>query len=136
LYLLLNTQEEMTMAELLTPEVTIRELFAATDAKDVAANAAYLTEDIELRFGNNEPVIGKVDYEAMSTQFYASLKSLRHEIHSLWTVDDDVVITEMTVHYERLDGQRLSLPCANIFRLRDGLVADYRIFMDVNPVFA
>ena len=42
----------------------------------------------------------------------------------------------MTVHYERLDGQRLSLPCANIFRLRDGLIADYRIFMDINPVFA
>jgi ketosteroid isomerase-like protein len=129
-------QEEMTMAEVLTPEVTIRELFAATDAKDVAANAAYVTDDVELRFGNNEPVVGKVAYEAMSTQFYASLKSLRHEIHSLWTVEDDVVITEMTVHYERLDGQQLSLPCANIFRLRDGLVADYRIFMDVNPVFA
>ena len=68
--------------------------------------------------------------------FFASLKGLRHEIHSVWTVDGDVVITEMTVHYERLDGQQISLPCANIFRLRDGLIADYRIFMDVAPLFA
>jgi ketosteroid isomerase-like protein len=126
----------MAMVELLTPETTIRELFAATDAKDVVANAAYVADDIELRFGNNEPVVGKAAYEAMSKEFYASLKSLRHEIHSLWTEDDDVVITEMTVHYERLDGRQLSLPCANVFRLRDGLVADYRIFMDINPVFA
>jgi ketosteroid isomerase-like protein len=126
----------MAMVELLTPEKTIRELFAATDAKDVAANAAYLTDDIELRFGNNEPVVGKAAYKAMSTEFYASLKGLRHEIHSLWTVDEDVVITEMTVHYERLDGQQVALPCANVFRLRDGLVWDYRIFMDINPVFA
>ena len=44
------------MVELLSPEKTIRELFATTDAKDVDANAAYLTDDIELRFGNNEPV--------------------------------------------------------------------------------
>jgi hypothetical protein len=35
-----------------------------------------------------------------------------------------------------IEGQRLSLPCANIFRLRDGLVADCRIFMDIKPVFA
>jgi ketosteroid isomerase-like protein len=124
------------MVEVLSPEKTIRELFATTDAKDVEANAAYLTDDIELRFGNNEPVVGKAAYIAMSKEFFASLSSLRHEIQSVWTVEDDVVITEMTVHYERLDGQRLSLPCANIFRLRDGLVADYRIFMDINPVFA
>jgi ketosteroid isomerase-like protein len=124
------------MVEVLSPERTIRELFATTDAKDVEANAAYLTDDIELRFGNNEPVVGKAAYIAMSKEFFASLSSLRHEIQSVWTVDEDIVITEMTVHYERLDGQRLSLPCANIFRLRDGLVADYRIFMDINPVFA
>ncbi len=124
------------MVEVLSPEKTIRELFATTDAKDVEANAAYLTDDIELRFGNNEPVVGKAACIAMSKEFFASLSSLRHEIQSVWTVEDDVVITEMTVHYERLDGQRLSLPCANIFRLRDGLVADYRIFMDINPVFA
>jgi ketosteroid isomerase-like protein len=124
------------MVELLSPEKTIREMFVTTDARDVEANAAYLTEDVELRFGNNEPVVGKPAYVATSTGFFASLKSLRHEIHSVWTVDGDVVITEMTVHYERLDGQQLSLPCANIFRLRDGLIADYRIFMDVNPVFA
>jgi ketosteroid isomerase-like protein len=124
------------MVELLSPENTIRELFATTDAKDVEANAAYLTDDVELRFGNNEPVVGKAAVIAMSKEFFGSLSSLRHEIQSVWTVEDDVVITEMTVHYERLDGQRLSLPCANIFRLRDGLVADYRIFMDINPVFA
>lgn len=124
------------MVELMTPETTIRELFAAVDTREVAATAAYVADDIELRFGNNEPVIGKAAYEAMSKEFYGSLKGLRHEIHSIWTVEDRVVITEMTVHYERLDGQQLSLPCANIFRLRDGLVADYRIFMDINPVFA
>jgi ketosteroid isomerase-like protein len=124
------------MLGVLSPETRIRELFATTDAKDVAANATHVTDDVQLRFGNNEPVVGKDDYIAMSKEFYESLESLRHEIHALWTVDDDTVITEMTVHYERLDGQRLSLPCANIFRLRDGLIADYQIFMDINPVFS
>jgi ketosteroid isomerase-like protein len=124
------------MVELLTPETTVRELFAAIDARDVAASTAYVTDDIELRFGNNDPVIGRAAFEAMSKDFHASLKGIRHEIRSLWVVDDSVVITQMCVHYERLDGGQLSLPSANIFRLRDGRVADYRIFMDINPVFA
>ena len=124
------------MVEVLSPEKTIRELFATTDAKDVEANAAYLTDDIELRFGNNEPVVGKAAYIAMSKEFFASLSSLRHEIQSVWTVEDDVVITEMTVHYERLDGQTLSLSCCNLFNTRDGRVHDYRVYMDINPVFA
>lgn len=124
------------MVELLTQETTVRELFASVDARDVAASSAYVTDDIELRFGNNDPVIGRAAFEAMSKDFHASLKSIRHEILSLWVVDESVVITQMCVHYERLDGGQLSLPSANIFRLRDGRVADYRIFMDINPVFA
>jgi hypothetical protein len=27
------------------------------------------------------------------------------------------------------------LPCCNVFRLRDGFVADYRVYMDINPVY-
>jgi ketosteroid isomerase-like protein len=124
------------MPNVLTPEARIRDLFATTDAQDVEANAEHVTDDVVLRFGNNDPVVGKEAYIEMSRNFHASLTGLRHEILSLWTVDDDTVITEMIVHYERLDGQKLSLPCANVFRLRGGLVKDYQIFMDISPVFA
>jgi hypothetical protein len=33
-----------------------------------------------------------------------------------------------------LDGAEPRLPCCNVFRLRDGLVADYRVYMDISPV--
>ena len=124
------------MPNVLTPEARIRDLFATTDSQDVEANAEHVTDDVVLRFGNNDPVVGKEAYKEMSRGFHASLAGLRHEILSLWTIDEDTVITEMSVHYERLDGQKLSLPCANVFRLRDGLVKDYQIFMDITPVFA
>jgi ketosteroid isomerase-like protein len=51
-------------------------------------------------------------------------------------VERGTVIAVMTVHYERLDGQKLSLPCCNLFGTRDGRVHDYRVYMDINPVFA
>jgi ketosteroid isomerase-like protein len=124
------------MTQTLTPADLIREVFAATDRQDVDANAALMHDDVVLRFGNGEPVVGKSAFIETSRDFHASLAGIRHEITSLWTVGDDTVITEMLVHYERLDGGRLTLPCANIFRLRDGLVADYRIFMDIGPVYA
>ena len=40
----------------------------------------------------------------------------------------------MDVYYRRLDGRELTLPCCNLFRVRDGLVDTYVIYMDVNPV--
>jgi ketosteroid isomerase-like protein len=45
------------------------------------------------------------------------------------------VIAELRVHYRRLDGAELTLPCCNVFRLRDGAVADYRVYMDITPAY-
>ena len=53
----------------------------------------------------------------------------------MWS-DVDAVIVELKVHYTRLDGTELTLPCCNVFRLRDGAVADYRVYMDITPVYA
>jgi ketosteroid isomerase-like protein len=50
----------------------------------------------------------------------------------MWSVDD-VVITEMAVDYERLDGRKVTLPCCNVFRVRDGLISDYRVYLDIGP---
>jgi hypothetical protein len=46
------------------------------------------------------------------------------------------VIAELDVHYQRLDGRRVTLPCCNVFRVRDGLVSDYRVYLDIGPVYA
>ena len=46
------------------------------------------------------------------------------------------ISVELEVRYTRLDGKELTLPCRNVFRIRDGLVSDYRSYMDINPVYA
>ena len=67
--------------------------------------------------------------------FFASVASFHHTVTNVWN-DVDAVITELKVHYTRLDGAELTLPCCNVFRIRDGAVADYRVYMDINPVYA
>jgi hypothetical protein len=44
----------------------------------------------------------------------------------VWS-DRDALIAELEVDYTRLDGRELTLACCTVFRLRDGLVADYRV---------
>jgi limonene-1,2-epoxide hydrolase len=46
------------------------------------------------------------------------------------------VVAILDVHYRRLAGRELKLPCCNVFRVSDGVVGDYRIYLDVNPVMA
>jgi 2-polyprenyl-6-methoxyphenol hydroxylase-like FAD-dependent oxidoreductase/ketosteroid isomerase-like protein len=116
----------------------IRELFAALDGGDIETALGFMTEDVAFRFGSAEPTIGRAAVAANAAAMADAIASLSHDILAVWTTGepDPAVICEMAVTYRRHDGTRLTLPCANIFRLRDGRIADYRIYMDVNPVFA
>ena len=118
-------------------ESQIRRLFEAVDDKDTAYYLGHhFADDVTFRFGNADVVEGRPAVVATCETFLAGIAGIRHEIEQLWQVDADRVVAVMTVHYEKLDGGRLSLPCANTFRVRDDEVSDYRIYMDITPVFA
>jgi ketosteroid isomerase-like protein len=123
------------VAQVLSPADLVRSVFAALDAKDPAAVTAQMTDDVRMRFGNQAIVEGKARFLEATESFVASIKAIRHEISSMWSLDD-VVIAEMDVHYQRLDGKKVTLPCCNVFRVRDGLVSDYRVYLDIGPVYA
>jgi ketosteroid isomerase-like protein len=118
-----------------TPSEQIRRVFAAFDAKDVLALAGFMTEDVRVRLGNAEPVEGKSAFVDAVNAFLGSVAGFRHEVLNVWS-DGDAVIAEFDVHYIRLDKRKVTLPCCNVFRLRDGLVSEYRSYIDATPVFA
>jgi ketosteroid isomerase-like protein len=113
-----------------------REILAAVDSGDVDALLRHVTDDIRLQFGNAEVVTGRSAFEAAARAFVQSIAAIRHELLDLWEVEGGTIIAVMMVHYKRLDGQELSLPCCNLLGTRAGRVYDYRIYMDINPVFA
>jgi ketosteroid isomerase-like protein len=122
----------------MTPqESTVRELFAALDAGDIESALGLMTEDVAFRFGSADPVVGHAAFAAQVATIAGAIASISHRLLGVWTTGepDPAVICEMTVTYRRHDGSELILPCANVFRLRGGRIADYRIYMDVNPVF-
>ena len=116
----------------------VRELFTAIDSGDLSTAASLFADNIQFTFGNNPRVHGRKEVEGTMRDFLATIAGIRHELTGLSQAagNPDTVVAEMTVHYSRLDGTNVSLPCCNVFRTQDGAIADYRIYMDVNPVFA
>jgi ketosteroid isomerase-like protein len=110
-------------------------IFGAFDAKDVSALVARMSDDVRLRLGNAEPVEGKSAFVEAVNAFLGSVAGFRHEVLEIWS-DRDAVIVELDVHYTRLDGGEVTVPCCNVFRLRDGLVCDYRSYIDATPVYS
>jgi ketosteroid isomerase-like protein len=107
---------------------------AAFDAEDIAGLAEMMTDDVRLQLGNADAVEGKPAFVEALQAFIASVARVRHVVTDVWS-DREALIAELEVHYTRLDGAKLTLPVCNVFRLRDGLVADYRVYMDIAPVY-
>jgi hypothetical protein len=70
-----------------------------------------------------------------STQFSAA-NTVRVVLEAVDQSDLDTIAvpTNPDVHYRRLDGRLLNLPCCNVIRVSDVVVRDYRSYADVNPV--
>ena len=112
------------------------DLFADVDRKDAALFAKYLADDAVFRFANADEVVGRDNIESTLGAFYDSIKALRHDRQGLYEVDDASVVWS-DVTYTRFDDSQLTLPVVTIVKRNDdGLIVDYRIFMDATPLFA
>jgi hypothetical protein len=61
---------------------------------------------------------------------------LRHRIAHEWRLGRGTV-AETEVTYRRVDSKDVAVPAVSIWRTRDGgLIDDYRIYVDLAPVYA
>ncbi|WP_285776451.1 nuclear transport factor 2 family protein [Microtetraspora sp. NBRC 13810] len=113
----------------------VRRVFQAVDTFDPGEFVRLLAEDVTMVFGNAEPMVGREAVTAGLQTFYATIGGLRHRIVRTWRVDADV-IAETEVTYRRLDGEDVGVAAVSIWRTRDdGLISDYRIFVDLAPLY-
>lgn len=112
----------------------IKQLFQSIDDRDVDAFTAFLSDDVSFRFGNAQPVNGKIDVGNVVRGFFGSIKALRHDVVEIWQ-EKDVVICHGVVTYTRKDSSTLSVPFANIFKLAGESIREYLIFVDVSELY-
>ena len=111
-------------------------ILARIDGMDTAASVKLFAESATLTFGNGQPMVGRDAIKAGTAVFYSSIAGLRHRILNEWTVGQDTIV-EAAVTYTRHDGRQVTIPAASIWRVReDGLITDYRVFIDLAPVYA
>ena len=114
---------------------TTTEVFADVDRMDAKAFASHLAEDCLLRFGNADEVIGRDAIEEAIAGFFTTIKGISHHIVHQWDVED-TTISQLEATYTRMDDRRVTLPGVAIWRRGGELIDDYRIYVDLAPVYA
>ena len=110
-------------------------LFAAIDRQDTASFVAALTDDAVFRFGSSPPAQGREAIAAAVGGFFGTIAGLSHRIDKvLW--DGGTQVCEGEVTYERHDGSKITLPFTDVFEYSGDLIARYKIYMDIGPLYA
>jgi len=110
-------------------------LFAAIDARDGVGFVSYLTEDAVFRFGSAPPVLGRDAIQAAVDGFFTTIAGCSHNIASTLSQDNKLVC-EGDVTYTRHDGSEIVLPFVDVFEYEAGLIAYYKIYIDISPLYA
>jgi ketosteroid isomerase-like protein len=117
------------------PEGFLDGLFQAIDAKDTDRFTSYLTEDAEFRFGSAPSVRGREAVGGAVGAFFESIAGLSHSVAKVWR-DDSSLACEGEVCYRRHDGTEVIVPFVDVFELEDQLIASYKIYIDIAPLYA
>ena len=110
-------------------------LFTVVDSGDAAAFVRLLTPDARFRFGNAAQIIGSEAIQAAVAGFFSAIASSRHQLHGTWAAGTTAVC-EGEVTYTRHDDSVVTFPFVNVFELRGGLIAAYRIYIDLASLFS
>lgn len=113
----------------------IENTFEALDAKNVDAFVANLTPGAEVRFGNGEPVVGRVAIRDAFREFLDAVGTVSHAYSTQLRIDDTLFV-ETIVTIARRDGTTVVLPSATVFELIEGKAERMQTYIDVSPVFA
>ncbi|MFO7924130.1 MAG: nuclear transport factor 2 family protein [Bacteroidales bacterium] len=112
----------------------IKNLFKIIDRMDAASFSSFLTDDVKFRFGNMPAVEGKDNVVEAVSGFYGSIRSLSHDIDNIWE-NEGVVVCNGTVTYTRHDSSKLSVPFANIFKMKGDRIKEYLIYADISELY-
>jgi limonene-1,2-epoxide hydrolase len=114
--------------------INFKKLFASIDAMDTESFLSFIHKDATFRFGSSPAVTGHEDIRAAVEGFFASFAALQHDLQQV-IADGDAVACEGDVTYTRHDGSKITLPFANVFRIDSASISQYRVYIDIAPLF-
>lgn len=113
----------------------VKTAFEAVDNSDANGLAELMTDEAIFRFSNNPEVTGKANIVPFLEGFFASIKGTKHDQIEHWDIPGGVVMNGR-VTYTRLDGSTYSCWFSNTFKLKDGKIQEYLIFVDNSKLYS
>ena len=110
------------------------DLFAAVDAKDTERFLGFLTAEASFRFGSAPAVEGRGVIHSAVDGFFSTISGLSHDLIRI-VAENSVVFCEGEVTYTRHDATVITLPFMNVLEFDSELISDYKIYMDVGPLY-
>jgi len=110
-------------------------LFADIDSMEPDRFAAHLADDVSFRFGNGDPVHGREAVRDVWAGFCQSVDGVSHTVVEEFEAGE-ATIAESNVTYTRKDGSTVTVPVVTIYRSGGDLIDDYRVYIDLAPLFA
>ncbi|GIG68077.1 nuclear transport factor 2 family protein [Phytomonospora endophytica] len=113
----------------------VRLIFADIDTFDPDRFVAHLTPGAVFRFANAPVISGRAEIRDAVAAFFDTIAGLTHHVHHVWE-HGDVSIAQTDVEYVRKDGGTVLIPNADILTFDGDLAKDWRIYIDLAPLYA
>jgi ketosteroid isomerase-like protein len=126
---------QLSSGKLKSMQELIENLFAAIDRKDIGQFLSFIAPDATFRFGSAPPVSGHEAIGAAVGGFFDTIAGLSHELKQTISSGSGLVC-EGEVTYTRHDASEITLPFVNVFEVADSLVTEYKVYIDIGPLYA
>jgi hypothetical protein len=105
-------------------------------AKEIDGAMEYWAPEGELRFANEEPLIGREAIRSTFKGFVDMWAKETHTLLNLWELPDGIVIFELAIAFRMHDGTELGVQGAAVNRVDGGRFLQQRTYVDMSPVWA
>jgi limonene-1,2-epoxide hydrolase len=109
-------------------------LLMAIDSMDTDKFVSYISEEGTLTFGNSPAVTGRDNIHAVIEDFFQSIAGIKHNVENVWETDGHLVMRG-TSTYNRHDGSVLTTPFCNVFKMENGKISTYDIYIDLSQLY-
>jgi ketosteroid isomerase-like protein len=108
--------------------------YRSLDALRADEIAGHFAEDVLTRYPGGGEVTGRDALMEVTAKSLRRLQRIHHRLLGVWE-EEDLVIFELEVTYERTDGATIVRPGMGIFVMEDGRIREQRLFVDMGGVW-
>jgi hypothetical protein len=112
----------------------VAEVYQSIDSMDASKFTSFFTPNGLFRFANNPAVEGLKSIESFVGGFFQSLKGISHSNLESWQAGEAIFVNG-TVSYLRHNDSKLEVPFSCTWKMMDGQIDEYLIFVDSSALY-